>query len=64
MSAFLRVKKEVKKVVRELKLVNDKKNEFSLMDIEKTCLLTDPTRTRLFLQFFIHKNNKYFYFRL
>lgn len=29
--------------VREFKLINEKGQEFSLMDIEKTCLLTNPT---------------------
>ena len=30
-------------MVREFKLINNKKQEFSLMDIEKYCLLTEPT---------------------
>lgn len=36
-------------MVREFKLINEKGQEFSLMDIRKHCLLTDPSRTGLFL---------------
>ena len=30
-------------MVREFKLVNEKGQEYSLMDIEKNCLLTEPS---------------------
>ena len=37
------------KMVREFKLINEKGQEFSLMDIYNYCLLTDPSRSGLFL---------------
>lgn len=36
-------------MVREFKLVNEKGQEYSLMDIYNHCLLTDPSRTGIFL---------------
>ena len=38
-----------KSMVREFKLVNEKGQEYSLMDIYNHCLLTDPSRARIFL---------------
>lgn len=32
-------------MVREFRLINEKGQEFSLMDIYNYCLLTDPNRT-------------------
>ena len=34
-------------VVREFKLVNEKGQEYSLMDIENYALLTEPSRIRI-----------------
>lgn len=36
-------------MVREFKLLNEKGQEYSLMDIENYCLLTDPERVRIFV---------------
>ena len=33
------------KMVREFRLINEKGQKFSLMDIYNYCLLTDPSRT-------------------
>ena len=38
-------------MVREFKLINEKGQEFSLMDIYNYCLLTDPSRFRIFLYY-------------
>lgn len=35
--------------VREFKLVNEKGQEYSMMDIYNYCLFTEPTRTRIFI---------------
>ena len=36
-------------MVREFKLINEKGQEYSLMNIKDYCLLTEPSRTRIFL---------------
>ena len=36
-------------MVREFKLINEKGQEYSLMDIENYCLLTEPSRIGIFL---------------
>lgn len=46
---FFLIKKEVRYVVREFYLRNEKGQEYSLMDIKNYCLLTEPSRTWMFL---------------
>ena len=46
---FIYLKNGGKSMVREFKLVNEKGQEYSLMDIYNHCLLTDPSRIRIFL---------------
>ena len=49
------------KMVREFKLINQKGQKFSLMDIKKYCLLTDPSRPGLFLYNRVPATRKYIY---
>ena len=60
MSVYFYARKE-KRVVREFKLLNEKGQEYSLMDIENYCLLTEPERLRIFLRNRIRIGWKYFY---
>ena len=46
---FLFTQNGGKSMVREFKLINEKGQEYSLMDIYNHCLLTDPSRIRIFL---------------
>jgi len=43
------MKKGGRYVVREFYLQNEKGQEYSLMNIENYCLLTEPSRIRIFL---------------
>lgn len=46
-------------MVREFYLQNEKGQEYSLMDIKNYCLLTEPSRFRIFLQQRIRTSWKY-----
>lgn len=48
-------------MVREFRLINEKGQEFSLMDIYNYTLLTDPSRFRLCLYNRVPTIRRYFY---
>lgn len=60
MTVLFCVQKE-EKMVREFRLINEKGQEFSLMDIYNYTLLTDPSRIRLCLHNRVSTTWRHFY---